>query len=169
MSIRPFYDRWPQYNRRLVEAVRGLGEADLAIPAGSHGWPIWAMLGHTAGGRTYWLCRVVGEPFPDGLPFDPTSDDDWSDDLDHPHPAAEVIAALEASFLVVDRILDEWTPEGLSEEVERAYGDVRQVHTRASILQRLLTHEAWHAAEMSAALGAHGLPEIDLWRADPPG
>ena len=46
------------------------------------------------------------------------------------------------------------------------YGDTRQVHDRASILQRLFSHEAYHCGELSQTLGIAGLPQIDLWRAD---
>jgi hypothetical protein len=54
----------------------------------------------------------------------------------------------------------------LTDEVERHYDGTVQVHTRASILQRLLTHEAWHAGELSQTLGIHDLPQLDLWRAE---
>ncbi len=37
------------------------------------------------------------------------------------------------------------------------YGGTIQVHTRSSILQRLLTHEAWHEGELSQTLGIRGL------------
>jgi hypothetical protein len=54
----------------------------------------------------------------------------------------------------------------LEESFERFYGDERQEHTRASILQRLLSHDAYHCGELSQTLGIHGLPQIDLWRSD---
>jgi hypothetical protein len=54
----------------------------------------------------------------------------------------------------------------LGEKIERSYGDTRQVHSRSSILQRLLTHEAYHCGELSQTLGIAGLPQIDLWRPD---
>ena len=54
----------------------------------------------------------------------------------------------------------------LTDEIERHYGDTVQVHTRSSILQRLLTHEAWHEGELSQTLGIRGLPQLDLWRPD---
>jgi hypothetical protein len=54
----------------------------------------------------------------------------------------------------------------LEETVERLYGDQRQVHSRASVVQRLLTHEAYHCGELSQTLGIAGLPQIDLWRPD---
>jgi hypothetical protein len=40
MSIRTFYDRWPQYNRRLVEIVHGLSEEQLALRPSQDHWPI---------------------------------------------------------------------------------------------------------------------------------
>jgi hypothetical protein len=52
----------------------------------------------------------------------------------------------------------------LPEEVERWFGDNHQLHSRASILQRLLTHDAYHCGELSQTLGIAGLPQIDLWR-----
>ena len=54
----------------------------------------------------------------------------------------------------------------LAEPIERRYGDRVTIHTRSSILQRLLTHEAYHCGELSQTLGIEGLPQIDLWRAD---
>ena len=54
----------------------------------------------------------------------------------------------------------------LGDVIERRYGDTVQPHSRASILQRLLTHEAYHCGELSQTLGIHGLPQIDLWRPD---
>jgi len=166
MSIRLFYDRWPQYNRRLTEIVGAMTDEQLAIRPAPELMPIWATVGHTAGTRVYWLCAILGEPGADATPFDPTNDVGWEDDLDHPRSAEELVTALDTTWAIIDRLLDRWTPEMLGEEVERVYGDRRQVHSRASILQRLLTHEAYHCGELSQTLGIAGLPQIDLWRPD---
>jgi len=167
MAIRPFYDRWPQYNRRLTEVVGAMSDDQLAIRPAPDGSPIWATVGHTAGVRVYWLCGVVGEPGAETTPFtDPLNGEGWEDDLDHPRGADELVVALTSTWAIVDRCLDRWTPAMLEETVERVYGDQRQVHSRASILQRLLTHEAYHCGELSQTLGIHGLPQIDLWRQD---
>jgi hypothetical protein len=56
----------------------------------------------------------------------------------------------------------------LAEEFRRVRNDAVQIHTRQSVLMRLITHDAFHAGEISMILGVHGLPEIDLWRAGPP-
>jgi hypothetical protein len=38
-----------------------------------------------------------------------------------------------------------------------------QRHTRQSVLMRMLSHDAYHAGELSQTLGIHGLRQIDLW------
>jgi uncharacterized damage-inducible protein DinB len=167
MSIRLFYDRWPQYNRRLTEVIGAMTDEHLAIRPAPDLFPIWATVGHTAGVRVYWLCAIVGEPGAETTPFPhPADDPGWEDDLDHPRSAVELVTALDTTWAIVDRLLDRWTPEILGEEIERFYGEVRQIHTRGSILQRLMTHEAYHCGELSQTLGIHGLPQIDLWRPD---
>lgn len=165
MSIRLFYDRWPQYNRRLTEIVRGLSDEELAIRPSPEGWPIWATVGHTAAVRPYWLCTVLGEPGAETTPW-PDVARGWEDDLDHPRGSAELVHALDTTWAIIDGVLDRWTPAMLGETVERVYGAERQVHSRASILQRLLTHEAYHCGELSQTLGIHSLPQIDLWAPD---
>ena len=166
MSIRLFYDRWPQYNRRLVETIRELDDAKLALRAQPEHWPIWAMVGHLAGTRVYWLCTILGEPGWEATPFAKGSLDGWEDDLAHPRTAAELVGALESTFAIIDRVLDTWTPGDLEVEFERTYGDLRQVHTRTSVLQRLMTHEGYHDGEIALALGANHLDPVYIWRAD---
>jgi hypothetical protein len=58
--------------------------------------------------------------------------------------------------------------EDLALVAERRMGDVVQVHTRASVLNRLFSHDAFHAGEISQLLGLHGIGSIDLWRRLPP-
>ena len=55
-TIRPFYDMWPQYNRRLREVIAAMSAEQLAVRPSADRWPIWATVGHTAGARVYWLC-----------------------------------------------------------------------------------------------------------------
>jgi uncharacterized damage-inducible protein DinB len=163
-TIRAAYDMWPQYNRRLREVVAAMTEEQLAIRPSPEGPPIWATVGHTAGVRVYWLCDVVGEPGAASTPF--ADDPGWEDDLDHPRGADELATALDSTFGLIERCLDRWTPEMLSDPIRRDYGGVVQVHARGSILQRLFSHEAYHCGELSQTLGIHGLPQIDLWRPD---
>jgi uncharacterized damage-inducible protein DinB len=167
MTIRAVYDRWPQYNSRLTQVVAAMSDEQLAIRPAPDGWPIWATVAHTAAARTYWLCGVAGEPGAESTPFpDPLSGEGWEDDLEHPRTAEELVHALTSTFAIVESVLDRWTPAMLGEEIERRFNDMRQLHSRSSILQRLLTHDAYHCGELSQTLGIRGLPQIDLWRPD---
>jgi len=56
----------------------------------------------------------------------------------------------------------------MTDQVERPYGDLRQIHSRTSILQRLLTHEAYHGGEVAIALGSHDLDPTYIWHSDDP-
>lgn len=165
-TIRPTYDMWPQYNRRLREVVSALTDDQLAIRPAADGSPIWATVGHTAGVRVYWLCHVVGEPGAETTPFQDVAMSGWEDDLDHPRGADELVSALDSTFRIIEGCLDRWTPDMLTDEIQRDYSGTTQVHTRSSVLQRLFSHEAYHCGELSQTLGIHGLPQIDLWRPD---
>jgi len=166
MSIRLFYDRWPQYNRRLREVVATLGAEQLALRPYDEHWPIWALVGHLAATRVYWLCAVVGEPGWEATPFDPRQEEGWEDDPGHPRSADELVTALDSTFAIVDGVLDRWTPADLDDEIERRYGDQRQIHTKTSILQRMLTHDAYHTGEIAQLLGTHGIEPPYIWRPD---
>jgi hypothetical protein len=54
----------------------------------------------------------------------------------------------------------------LGDEFERSLGAERQVNSRSSVLQRLLTHDAYHIGEISQTLAIHGLVAADIWRSD---
>jgi uncharacterized damage-inducible protein DinB len=166
MSIRRFYDRWPQYNRRLREVIAPMTAERLAIQASPDGMSIWATVGHTVAARVYWLCHVVGEPGAETTPWPDPDSAGWEDEPDHPRSADELVFAIGSTFAIVDQVLDSWTPEMVDQVIERRYLDSVQHHPRGSILQRLLTHEAYHCGELSQTLGIHGLEQIDLWRPD---
>jgi uncharacterized damage-inducible protein DinB len=165
MTIRTAYSMWPQYNRRLRDVIAGMTDEQLATRPGPDLLPIWATVGHTAAMRVYWLCAVVGESGAETTPFAGETAD-WADDLDHPRGADELVEALDTTFRIIEGCLDRWTTDMLDDAIHRDYDGTVQVHTRASILQRLLTHEAWHSGELSQTLGLRGLEQIDLWRPD---
>lgn len=165
-SIRPFYDRWPQYNQRLRNVIAAMTDEQLAIRPSPDGLPIWATVGHTAGLRVYWLCEIAGEPGAEHTPFTLPLTEGWEDDLSHPRGASELAGALDSTFALIEGVLDRWTPDMLATEVRREYLGTVTVHSRASIVQRIFSHEAYHCGELSQTLGIHGLPQIDLWSAE---
>jgi len=169
--LRALYPDWPQHNGRIRDALRDLPPEALALRAGPDHAPVWALAAHVAGTRVYWLCGVFGEPGADGTPFpDAVTGVGWEDDPDHPRSGGELADALDRTFAIVEATLGRWTVDDLGHTAIRRFGGVEVAHTRASVLNRLFSHDAFHAGEISQLLGLHALPEIDLWRRPtPPG
>ncbi len=171
MAIEASYGDWRLYNALVVEALGRMSSDDLALRAGapdpgsSTHWPIWAIAGHTAGTRVYWLCDVMGAPGAERTPFTDAANTGWEDDLDHPRTADELVGAWTSTWSIVDEALRTWTPEMLDEVVTRSRDGAVEHFTRRSLLLRLITHEAYHVGEIALIQGIHGRPQIDLWPA----
>ncbi len=161
---------WRLYNDLVVEALRAMSTEELALralsgdPTSSAAWPIWAIAGHTAGTRVYWLCTVMGVPGAETTPFG--DGPDWEDDPDHPRSAEELVTAWTTTWSIVERALELWTPEMLDEAVARERGGATRHFTRRSLLLRLVTHEAYHVGQIAVIQAIHGRPQIDLWPPD---
>lgn len=164
MSIRLFYDHWPIYNEALVDVIGAMTDEQLAIQPASERAPVWATVGHTAAARVHWLCGVLGEPGAETTPFPDPNGEGWEDDLDTPRRSDELVDALTSTWRIIDRCLDRWTPEMMSDPFDRTIYGRHQVHTRTSVVQRLFSHDAYHCGELSQTLGIAGLPQVDLWR-----
>ncbi|HEY7623548.1 MAG TPA: DinB family protein [Candidatus Limnocylindria bacterium] len=163
-TIAPLYRGWEIANERLIERLRGLTPEQLGLPIAMTTWPVWASVSHLAGTRVYWLCHVFGEPGMETTPFtDPEKG--WEDDLTHPRDAGELVHALESTWRIVARTLGTWTIGSLSQEARRVRADGEvQMHTRQSVLYRMVTHDAYHIGEISLTLGSKGIGEVDIWR-----
>jgi uncharacterized damage-inducible protein DinB len=162
-TVAPFYEGWSLFNDGLVTALAPLSAEQLALPVGSPTWPIWASASHLAGARVYWLCAVFKEPGAETTPFSDPAGFGWEDNLAHPRSAEELVGALASSWKIVERCLATWTPETLDQEARRTRRSVVQIHTRQSVLIRLITHDAYHCGEISLTLGSNGLAAIDPW------
>src|ERR1700716_2212042 len=167
-SVAPFYDGWRFAQERLVERIGELSPKELQLRAAPHLWPIWAITAHTAAVRPYWLCHVLKEPGAKRTPFNDPGGDGWEDDLTHPREAGELVSALESTWAIVEDCLHRWTPDMLEDEFPREINAQVQMHTRQSVLMRLITHDAYHCGEIAQTLGMHGLPEVDIWTARVP-
>ena len=163
MSVARFYEGWHFTNQRLIERIATLSPEELALRASPDLWPIWAIAAHGAGARVYWLCGIFREPGAARTPFTDPNGEGWEDDLAHPRRASELVSALESTWTIIEDCLNRWTPEMLPDEFRRERDGQIQIHTRQSVLMRILTHDAYHCAEVGQTLGIHGLPEVDIW------
>jgi uncharacterized damage-inducible protein DinB len=169
MTVRAFYADWAGYNRRTIEGLLRLSDDDLALPVlatrdyETEPWPIWAVAGHTAGVRVFWLCDVFGEPGAEATPFGGDTPG-WEDDLRHPRSATELAEAFRSTWQVVEGCLNRWTPAMLGDVIRREEaGRPPELHTRQSILLRHINHEAYHLGEINLTLGANGREPINPW------
>jgi hypothetical protein len=168
-SVASLYPDWPQYAARIRDAVSNRTADQLALRAGPDHAPIWALAAHVAGTRVYWLCGVFEEPGAERTPFAaPLTDLGWEDDETHPRSGDELAWALDSSWEVVRDCLERWSVDDLDRTATRIIGGVTQRHSRASVLNRLCSHDAFHAGEISQLLGSHFLAPIDLWARRPP-
>ena len=164
LTIRPAYNTWPTYNRRFRDVVAAMTDEQLAIRPSPERWPLWATVGHTACQRVFWLCDFAGEPGAETTPFTNAAYNcPGDDDLEHVLTADALVEALDSTFRIVERCLDRWTLDTLDEEIRREDFGEDWVHTRGWVIQRVFSHDVWHAAELNEALGIAGLPQIDLW------
>ncbi len=164
MSVRPAYSNWPKYNQRLLEAIAGLTDEQLALRPTPERWPMWATVGHAACQRVFWLCDFAGEPGAETTRFtDAGNNCPGDDDLENVLDAGQLVEALDSTFRIVEGCLDRWTLEMLDEEIRRPDYGPDWVHLRGSVIQRVFSHDVWHAAELNETLSRAGLPLIDLW------
>ena len=162
-NVGPFYEGWRFTNGRLVETIGALSPEQLALRPAPDLWPIWATAAHVAGARVYWLCAIFKEPGAESTPFPDLNGEGWEDDLTRPRQSIELVFALESSWKIVQNCLEQWTPQMLQDEFRREMGGTFQIHTRQSVLMRLLTHDAEHCGEIATTLGMNGLKGVDLW------
>jgi uncharacterized damage-inducible protein DinB len=158
-----FYDGWRLANDRLSEMIGSLTREQLALRPAPNLWPIWATTAHVAGVRVYWLCTILKEPGAERTPFDNPTGEGWEDDLTHPRDSSELTSALASTWQIVQRCLERWTPEMLQEEFRRERDGQIQIHSRQSVLMRMITHDGYHCGEISQTLGIHGMKELDIW------
>jgi len=167
--VASLYPDWPQYAARLRDAVKDLTADELALRAGFEHAPIWALAAHVAGARVYWLCGVFEERGAARTPFTaPLTGEGWEDDEGHPRSGDELVWALDSSWEVVRDCLERWSVDDLDRTATRIRDGVTRRHGRASVLNRLCSHDAFHAGEISQLLGRHDLRPIDLWARQPP-
>ncbi len=157
------YAEWARYQGHVVDRLRRLTDDELGLSVAPGEWSIWAIAAHMAATRVYWLCAVFGEPGAESTPFPDPLGDGWEDDLATARSARELVEAHETTWRLVLDTLGRWTPSMLAGSAARERDGRTELHSRQSVLIRLITHEAFHAGEIAAALRIHDRPPLDLW------
>lgn len=163
-SIDAAFSEWTALNDLLIDVVGALTSAELARSIGPDRWPIWAVVGHAACQRVFWLCDFAGEPGAASTRFTEAA---WNcpgdDDLDNVLGPEELVDALTSTFAIVSATLSGWTFESLEQQLQRPDWGGDWSHTRGAVIQRVHNHDVWHAAEVNEALTTHGHSGLDPW------
>lgn len=165
-DLRQVFSNWSVINDRLTESIAGRSSDDLALTAGPGRWPLWAVVGHLACQRVFWFCDFAGEPGASTTPF---TNAIWScpgdEDLENVLDAEQLVDALTSTYAIVDGVLSRWNVEQFADVLSQPTWDDSWVHTRGEVVQRVYTHDVWHAAEVNEILTGNGLPGFDPWNA----
>lgn len=156
-EMKHFYEGWEAQHRCIIETLRPLTPEQMQVRPSPEEWAIWMLASNMAGGRLYWLCFMLGQP--NHAASDLFNDSGWEDTPDNPRTADEVVDALERTGEVVRACLDRWTLADLNVEVTRNnfWGQPTTI-SPASVMWRLMRHEAHHGSEIALILRMHGLP-----------
>jgi uncharacterized damage-inducible protein DinB len=168
-ALKAFYDGLLDQQSKLLTSIRPLTPEQMQLRPAAGEWAIWQLASNMAGGRMYWLCRMLGEDdhglwemfkvdhvTVPGLSLEWAG---WEDNEDRPRTAAELVEAFERTWGVIEGCLDRWTLDDLTREVTTTDPWGRTITiTPAWVIARLMAHEVHHGSEISLILRVHGLP-----------
>jgi uncharacterized damage-inducible protein DinB len=171
-ALDALFDGWANHQRRAIDMLAGLTPDQLALRPSLDSWSVWQLAGHVAGSRSYWFQDLLGEGDPSlrvrfrvastTVPGLSLEDAGWEDDETHPRGAAELVGALEDTWVLVGGCLRRWTSEDLAVSFSRQRSSGTQTFTRSWVIWHLIEHDVHHTGEMSIILGSHGVPGLDL-------
>ena len=169
-ALQPFYEGWANHQRLLLAVIGDLGPDQLALRPAPDAWSIWQLAGHMAGSRAYWIHDILGEGDPavremfrvaqTTVPDLPLEMAGWEDDEDHPRTASEIVEAFDLPWAMIEGCLERWSADDITVPIPQRGAD--RMTTRGWVLWHLMEHEAHHGGAISIALGANGLPSLDL-------
>jgi hypothetical protein len=82
------------------------------------------------------------------------------EETDRPHAVLQ--AGLDASWEMINAMLNRCAPANLDDTFPRHYADGRvKTFTRQSLILRVLGHDHHHGGELSTVLGMHGLVGLE--------
>ncbi|HZO74914.1 MAG TPA: DinB family protein [Ktedonobacteraceae bacterium] len=164
LSLITFYAGWAGFQSNLVKVIAPLTPEQLALRAAPHHWSIGMVAQHIIANRVWWFQNWLGQGSPELAPlanWEPMEREELPT-----HDAAELVAALNSTWQMIEDALSHWTPADLEYVVPQPAAleeEWRQIFvdlTRQWIIWHVLEHEILHGGELSLALGTYGLKAI---------
>jgi uncharacterized damage-inducible protein DinB len=156
-----FYTEWKRYQDQIKEAIAPLTTGQLRLRAAPSLRPVGENVAHIIATRVGWFNNYMAENEPQIASLR-----DW-DDPELPQPersAAELVAAMDASWKFMQDRFDRWTPADLAHTFPHDDPEWRETHvtSRSWVVWHVLEHDLHHGGEVSLTLGIHGLQAPQL-------
>jgi uncharacterized damage-inducible protein DinB len=164
LSLTTFYAGWSGFQRNLVKVIAPLTPEQPALHAAPHHWSIGMIAQHIVANRVWWFQVWMGEGNPELAPL--ANWEPMEQEESPVHDAAELVAALESTWQMIEDALAHWTPADLGyilPQPARLSEREREIFinlTRGWIIWHTLEHEILHGGELSLALGMYNLTAI---------
>jgi len=155
--LKQIREGWQAYQEHLIKAIAPLTPEQLALQLSPNLRPVGTVAAHIIAARGWWFRYVMREGPAEIEPMV-----NWDEAGEPPRTAPELVAGLEATWAIIEAGLMRWTAADMAEKFDRPGDDNSRSYTRQWIIWHLLEHDLHHGGELSFALGAHGLPAIDL-------
>jgi len=162
IPLATFYKGWDVYQQLLVTSIAPLAPEQLALRAAPHIMSIGMIATHIIAARVGWFHWWMGEGSTELAPLAA-----WDNEEEPTRSAAEIVAGLDATWLMMQNALTRWTPSDLEQIFQDPYKDaeyqgVKRTHSRQWITWHVIEHDLHHGGEISLTLGMHGLAAPDL-------
>jgi uncharacterized damage-inducible protein DinB len=156
-TLNEIYAGWEQYQTHLIDALTPLTPDQLALRLAPHLRPIGLLAGHIISARAYWFHYLLGEGSTDLFKLM-----DYDEEDEPPHPAAELVSALQATWAVMAAAFQRWNADDLAQTFTRTQRGETSVISRRWVVWHLIEHDLHHGGELFYTLGAHSLPTPDI-------
>jgi uncharacterized damage-inducible protein DinB len=156
-TLNEIYAGWEHYQTHLVEALAPLTSDQLALQAAPQLRSIGVLAGHIISARAYWFHQFLGEGTADLVKLM-----DYDEDDEPPHPAAELVSGLQATWAVMTAAFDRWSADDLAQTFARTRHGETSALSRRWVIWHLIEHDLHHGGELFYSLGMNGLPTPDI-------
>ena len=163
LPLTAVYQGWDRFQRDLLKAVAPLSSEQLALPVSPTHWPIGMLVQHMLNDRIWWFHLWMDEATPEEASFMHWEEEEEGRSV---HTTAELVAALEATWGMIERTLARWTvadlgqvfdpPASLTDREREIFGP----STRQEIIWHVLRHDIHHGGELAVGMGQHNLSTI---------
>ena len=153
-----YYRGWDTYHETLLRAIAPLTPEHLAFRSAPHLRSVGENCCHIVSARVYWCHELLGVGDDDFAALRPWAREETA------RTAAELIAALRASWQVLADALSGWTTADLARTYPNADPEPGEpeAFTLQWVLWHLIEHDLHHGGEVSQLIGMQGIPGLDI-------